>query len=138
MSCIRTMLRPACWVLVVFGGALFAGCSSAENDLFDNTRQALAGDLGALCGEPLALESDTVDVDDSQAARSECGGGYCLHRAEEVVGSVESEGMCTCQCAGAEGGGPYCSCTEGFACEHLLDDIGFEFSGLAGSYCVPE
>ncbi len=50
---------------------------------------------------------------------------------------------CTCRCAGPPdasdpAGGPaeYCECGEGFTCEHLLDDLGFDDDTAVGSYCV--
>jgi hypothetical protein len=128
---------PVPGVLVALACALSVGCGNAQNDLFDNTRQALAGELGGSCGDVLPVEANTVDVDDSQAMREQCGGGYCLRSEDTALGANESAGMCTCQCAGPEGGGPYCSCASGFECKHLIDDLGFDLD-LAGSYCVPE
>jgi hypothetical protein len=127
--------KSQCATALLFGLALLnTGCGDAENDLFDHTRQALAGELGEPCGESWPT-GDYVDVND---ASEECGLGMCLHG--DVVasaGAEESVGMCSCRCDGPAGTGPFCACDSGFSCEHQIDDIGVGSLNLVGSYCIP-
>lgn len=134
---VAPLLHPKRWLAIALLGALSAACSSAENDLFDHTRQALAAEVGESCGEVLPVYEDTVDIDDSAASRDACGGGYCLRSDQTASGQSESAGMCTCHCAGEAGDGPFCDCGDDFVCTHLIDQIGLGNS-LAGSYCVPQ
>lgn len=51
---------------------------------------------------------------------------------------AEEAMICSCRCSGDELYGPLCGCPRGFACQHLVDDLGFgeESSRYAGGYCV--
>lgn len=140
---VAPLLHPKRWLAIALLGALSAACSSAENDLFDNTRQALAAEVGESCGEVLPVGAGEVEVDDSQVLREACGGGYCLRSEQTAMGASESAGMCTCHCAGEAGDGPFCDCGDDFVCTHLIDDLGLDEelapgNGLSGSYCVPK
>lgn len=118
--------------------ALFIGCSSAgcgavsETEMYTETTGALSQNLGDACESyPIELPAE-VDVND----HASCEPGYCVTRGGEP-GAGEGQGICSCRCDGPEGTGPFCSCGDGFACEHLIDDLGFGSRHLAGSYCMP-
>jgi hypothetical protein len=115
------------------------GCQDIH-EIFDNTTAALAGNLGATCGEeyPSAPGSAYVQVEDDVAARTECGGGSCVWQFDGTAAEPPSKaGTCSCRCAGPSGTGPFCDCGDGFVCEHLVDDLNVGARHIAGSYCVP-
>jgi hypothetical protein len=45
---------------------------------------------------------------------------------------------CSCRCDGPDSNARYCKCPSGYACEHLVDELGIPGAKgqLAGSYCV--
>lgn len=43
---------------------------------------------------------------------------------------------CSCRCNGPDANARYCKCPSGYACEHLVDELGIGGGQLAGSYCV--
>jgi len=47
---------------------------------------------------------------------------------------------CSCRCDGPDSNARYCKCPSGYACEHLVDELGIPGAKgqLAGSYCVRE
>lgn len=49
--------------------------------------------------------------------------------------SPEKSVYCSCRCAGPDPNGDYCECGDGFVCQDLIDNLGFN-AGSAGSYCV--
>lgn len=52
-------------------------------------------------------------------------------RAHDVV-------TCSCRCAGSDPTAEYCSCPEGMECVPLIEGLGIDRGGLAGSYCIKE
>ncbi len=51
---------------------------------------------------------------------------------------AEEAMICSCRCSGDDLYGPLCDCPEGFACRHIVEDLGLgeESSRYAGGYCV--
>lgn len=43
---------------------------------------------------------------------------------------------CSCRCDGPDSNARYCKCPSGYACTHLVDELGIGGGQLAGSYCV--
>lgn len=43
---------------------------------------------------------------------------------------------CSCRCDGEDKNARYCKCPSGYACDHLVDNLGIGDAQLAGSYCV--
>ena len=127
----RRAIRVALGALV--GSALVACGDPSEEEVFTETQGALAKVLGDPCASYPIENSNEIDVNDQSP---ECDPGYCVTRGG-VPGASEGEGVCSCRCDGPEGTGPFCACGDGFACEHLIDDLGLGDRYLAGSYCMP-
>ncbi len=127
-------ITPAA-VTNLLGTFLLLGCGAvSEAEMFSESTEALSEHLGESCESTPITHHGEVDVADGHPT---CDPGYCVTRGGEPRAS-EGEGICSCRCDGPDGTGPFCSCTEGFSCQHVIDDIGLGNVHLAGSYCMPE
>jgi hypothetical protein len=120
---------------VVLLTALASCGDPAREEVFESSRAQIAGALGTECGEVIPDLGNATVVEDRDVP--ECEGGVCVRRGPDQETSAH-RGVCSCRCDGPAGSGPYCSCGEGFTCEHLIDALAPGTSSLAGSYCMPK
>lgn len=112
------------------------GCGGiADTELFGESNAALVEHIGEACDLDGIGANETVIEDEDPS----CTPGYCVGQGGQPWTDEENDrGICTCRCAGPEGTGPLCDCSDGFECRELIKDFG-GLGGLhlVGSYCVP-
>ena len=132
--------------------ALGQPCVSIDETLPDfpgyDINSTHVDDDSAMCASLLCLQNRFQGRASCPYGQTAAGGG-CLVAGSNAPVSVpvapqlvrrptSAASICSCQCAGY-GPGPYCTCPDDMACDHLVDKIGTP-SGqrdFSGSYCIP-
>lgn len=129
-------LRAGLWVALPALLLAVPACSGGDQkELFEETRVALAANVGDECEVDGASMPDETIVEDNDPT---CGTGVCLWSHPEIEpGTPGVPGLCTCHCDGSVDEGPFCACPENYACVFMIEDIGIG-SEYSGSYCLPE